>query len=144
MCLTILPEPIRSFYDELWNRVDRSRIDEILAPDVTFRGSLGDRRVGYEPFWSYVVEVTSALSDYRCRALACVRDEDRVFARMRFEGLHTAPFRGFAPTGRPVAWEGAALFQLRDRRIGDVWVLGDLQGLDALLTAQAESARGTD
>lgn len=132
-----LPAPVDAFYEELWNRRDRSRIGEILHPDVVFRGSLGAERRGHDGFWRYVEEVTGALADYRCEAIACVREGPRVFARMRFTGRHVGEFRGFAPTGQQVTWEGAALFELRNGRIQDIWVLGDLHGLDALLRAQA-------
>ena len=52
---------------------------------------------------------------------------------MRFSGRHTAPFRGYEPTGKLVQWLGAALFRFEGDRIADVWVLGDLVRLDALL-----------
>jgi predicted ester cyclase len=45
---------------------------------------------------------------------------------------------GFAPTGRPVAWAGAALFTLKGGKIADLWVLGDVDGLRAELQRNAE------
>jgi len=88
------------------------------------------------PFLDYVRSVRSTLSDYCCEIVECVTEEDRAFARMRFSGRHTAPFRGFAPTGREVSWAAAALFRVSDGVIEDVWVLGDLAGLDTLLAGQ--------
>ena len=132
-----LPAPVDAFYERLWNRKDRSGLAEILHPEVTFRGSLGVVRTGHEAFWRYVLEVTGPLADYRCQELACVSEGERVFARMRFAGRHVGVFRGFPPTGAHVAWEGAALFRIQDGRITDVWVLGDLAGLDAQLERQA-------
>ena len=32
---------VRLFYDEMWNKADKSRIPEVFHPDFTFRGSLG-------------------------------------------------------------------------------------------------------
>jgi len=63
--------------------------------------------------------------------------ETRPSQKMRFSGRHIAPFRGYEPTGKPVEWIGAALFRFEDGAIADLWVLGDLAGLDALLKAQA-------
>ena len=57
---------------------------------------------------------------------------------MRFEGIHYGPFMGFAPTGRPVEWAGAALFRLKGGKIADLWVLGDVNGLRELLQRNAE------
>ena len=35
-------------------------------------------------------------------------------------------------------WAGAALFRFADEVIAEIWVLGDLAGLDTLLAEQAE------
>ena len=32
---------IRRYYSDLWNRRDDAVIDEIIAPNIQFRGSLG-------------------------------------------------------------------------------------------------------
>jgi hypothetical protein len=40
----------------------------------------------------------------------------------------------------PVHWLGAALFRFGDRTIAEMWVLGDLAGLDAILKGNQESA----
>lgn len=132
-----LPAPIDRFYAELWNRRDRSRIAEILHPDVRFRGSLGAERRGHDEFWRYVEEVTDPLADYRCEMLDCVDGGHRVAARMRFSGRHVGRFRGFAPTGERVEWQGAAFFEIEDGRVTEVFVIGDLAGLDERLRAQA-------
>jgi steroid delta-isomerase-like uncharacterized protein len=132
------PELVRSFYERIWNAGDLDAVEELLASDLSFRGSLGAELHGRGAFLDYVRSVRSALSDYRCEIVECVTEEDRAFARMRFSGRHTAPFRGFAPTGRDVSWAGAALFCFADGVIADAWVLGDLAGLDTLLAEQAE------
>jgi predicted ester cyclase len=135
-----LPSPVAEFYEELWNRRDRSRIDRILHPDVSLRGSLGGERHGHGEYWRHVEEVTGPLADYRCDEITSVCDDRRVFARMRFGGRHIGEFRGFAPTGEMVEWQGAALFEIDSSLIISVWVLGDLTALDALLDRQAREA----
>ena len=77
--------------------------------------------------------IREALANYHCEILRCVAEGDTAFARMRFSGLHVAPFRGYEATGKPVHWLGAAFFQFRNEAIAEVWVLGDLTSLDALL-----------
>jgi predicted ester cyclase len=57
---------------------------------------------------------------------------------MRFSGIHVGDFRGYRPSGLPVHWEGAALFSFEDGRIRELWVLGDLIGLDAMLKSNAQ------
>jgi predicted ester cyclase len=77
--------------------------------------------------------VRSALANYRCHVLECVAEGDRAFAKMEFSDLHVAPFRGFQPTGKVVYWLGAALFRFENGMIADLWILGDLAGLDLVL-----------
>ena len=51
--------------------------------------------------------------------------------------MHVGNFRGHQPSGLPVHWHGAALFRFEHGRIGELWVLGDLVGLDAMLRSNA-------
>jgi steroid delta-isomerase-like uncharacterized protein len=129
---------VRRFYDEIWNHADLSAVPEILAPDVTFRGSLGSATVGLRAFVQYVRSVTGALDDYRCDIADLVAEADRVVARMTFSGIHRGPLLGVPASGRRVSWDGAAFFTIADGRVVDLWVLGDLAGLRAQLDAVAD------
>jgi predicted ester cyclase len=131
-------QAVEAFYDRVWNRGDKAAIPELIHADFTFRGSLGPAMTGHAAFSAYVDRVTEALAGYRCTILDVVSEGERAFARMRFEGIHRAPFLGFAPSGRRVAWAGAALFTLKSDKIADLWVLGDLQGLREQLQRNAK------
>jgi predicted ester cyclase len=127
-------ELVRAFYDRIWNAGDLSALPDLLSPSFVFRGSLGDELEGWIAFGNYVRSVRGALAEYRCEVLECVTEAERAFAKMRFSGLHVATFRGFQPTAKLVSWLGAALFRCKDGLIAELWVLGDLAGLDTLLT----------
>jgi len=131
-------EAVAAFYDRIWNRLDKAAIAELIHPDFTFRGSLGPTMTGHAAFADYVDMVVGALAGYRCTVRDLVSEGDRAFARMHFEGIHRGPFMGFAPTGRRVEWAGAALFTLKDGKIADLWVLGDVNGLREQLERNAE------
>ena len=130
-----VPTPVQRFYEELWNTGALHVAPELLSDSFRFRGSLGTESTGPEAFLTYVQSVRAALADYRCEILTCVTEGDQAFAKMRFSGRHVAEFRGFAPTGHVVSWLGAAHFQFDGEKIAELWVLGDLAGLDAMLTA---------
>ena len=130
-------QAVEDFYNRIWNCLDRTAIAELLHPEVTFRGSLGEAMTGHAAFAAYLDRVTGALADYRCTILDLVSEGDRAFARMRFEGIHSALFMGFAPTGKPVEWSAAALFTLKAGKIADLWVLGDVDGLKSRLARNA-------
>jgi steroid delta-isomerase-like uncharacterized protein len=124
---------VHRFYDEIWNSGDTSVVPEILAADVTFRGSLGAIRVGHAAFVDYVDGVIDALGDYRCDIDTLVAEGNRVAARMTFSGVHRGLLLGVPATGRRVSWAGAAFFTFSGDLVRDLWVLGDVDGLRSQL-----------
>lgn len=133
-----IPKLVEAFYERIWNDGDLDAVSELLAGDFSFRGSLGVELQGRDAFKDYVRSVHRALASYRCDVLACVAEGEQAFAKMRFSGTHQAEFRGYSPTGMKVSWLGAALFRFGDHRIAELWVLGDLAGLDATLKRNQE------
>ena len=125
-----------AFYERIWDAGDLVATSELLSDDIVFRGSLGAELRGRQAFAGYVRSVRGALDNYRCEILECVAEGSRAFAKMRFSGRHAAPFRGHSPTGKTVEWLGAALFHFERSKIVEIWVLGDLAGLDATLARQ--------
>ena len=133
--MTTQTDIVRLFYDEMWNKADKSRIPEVFHPDFTFRGSLGPVLVGHDQFAGYVDDVVGPLPDFLCEILELIEQGDRVVARMRFSGTHKGEMFGYAPTGKRVAWDGSAHFTFRDGLVADLWVLGDVHGLLRMLEA---------
>lgn len=124
---------VESFYADIWNRHDKSKIPVLLCDNFTFRGSLGQAKVGHEGFGTYVDFVHAALAHYCCEILDLVIEDSKAFARMRFSGIHQGEFFGYPPTNKPVEWVGAALFSFNGIKVADLWVLGDVHGLLQLL-----------
>ena len=50
-------------------------------------------------------------------------------------------FLGYAPTRKLVSWFGAALFTFDDETIANIWVLGDINSLLALLEGNTRRLR---
>jgi predicted ester cyclase len=127
---------VESFYARMWNTGDE-HVDDLLAADFTFGGSLGTEADGLQEFLQYARSVRRSLASYHCGISECVTEPPRAFAQMLFSGVHMAAFRGSSPTGKPVQWHGAALFTFRNDLISDLWVLRDLVGLDHALSTNA-------
>ena len=132
-----IPSLVRAFYEQLWNAGELDSSSKLLTQDFRFRGSLGSELIGREAFEGYVRCVRDALGEYNCEIIDCVSEGDRAFAKMRFSGVHIGPFRGYQATGKRVSWMGAALFRFKSAAIDELWVLGDLNGLDAELKENA-------
>ena len=128
---------VQSFYEDIWNRHDKSKIPHLLCDNFTFRGSLGQTKVGHDGFGNYVDFVHTALACYRCEILDIVIEDSKAFARMQFSGIHQGEFFGYPPTNKPVAWQGAALFSFTVDKVADLWVIGDVHGLLQLLEKNA-------
>jgi steroid delta-isomerase-like uncharacterized protein len=133
------PTLVTDFYERIWNAGDEQAAATLLADDFVFRGSLGSESRGRDAFLDYVRSVRGSLEGYRCDILDCVSEDERAFARMLFSGRHVGPFRGRRPTGKQVEWHGAALFSFQAGVIAELWVLGDLNGLDEVLRTNAGS-----
>jgi predicted ester cyclase len=133
---------VETFYGRIWNGGDLAAALTLLTDAFVFRGSLGTELQGRNEFLAYVCAVRFALADYHCDILACVTKGDRAFAPMRFSGRHVEVFRGFPPTGKPVHWCGAAWFQFEGPVIANLWGLGDLHGLEAVLHANQAAGLG--
>jgi len=120
---------VRRFYDEVWNQADEAVAREILAADLSFRGSIGEERVGADGFIDYMRKIHHAFADYHCRIDHLVADTESAAARMTFGGLHCESLWGEKPTGHTVTWAGAAFFTVKDGQIATIWVLGDTENL---------------
>jgi len=132
----IQKEQVRRFYEVLWNGYDKRAMPALLHPDFEFRGSLGQETRGHAGFADYLDTLHKALGDYRCAIEDWVAEGDKVFAKMRFSGIHRDRFMGYAPTQKTLSWMGCALFTFDRDRISKLWVLGDLKNLEAQLEAQ--------
>ena len=120
---------VESFYGDIWNNHDKSKIPELLSPEINFRGSLGPAKSGHDGFASYVDFVYETFAEYHCDILDLVVEEPKAFARMFFSGIHRGEFFGYPASGKPLSWAGSALFIFKDGQIADLWVLGDTHGL---------------
>ena len=130
---------VRRFYDELWNRWRLDLIDELLSPEISFRGSRGSVSTGRDAFRRYVEETRAAFADWHNEIDELLALTDRVVTRMTWSGTHTGVVAGIEPTGAHVEYVGAGFFRLRDGLIEEAWIVGDSH---AFWTALGRPSRG--
>ncbi len=121
------------FYSVLWNQWDDLAVDEVLAPNFHFRGSLGQTVEGRDGWRSYRDMIRAGSADFSNRVTDLVVSEDRAAARLEYTGTHTGPLVGLEPTGRRFTYSGAAFFTASGEVLVEAWVLGDLESLRAQL-----------
>ena len=120
---------IDRFYHDMWNQFDKAVFTDILDPDIRFRGSLGQERVGHAEFGDYVDFIQAFSPDFHNTVLTTITEDDRTFARLCYSGTHQGEVFGVQPTGRAFEYAGAAVFSFSEHRISEIWVLGDIYGL---------------
>jgi predicted ester cyclase len=120
---------VHSFYDDLWNRWDDSRVDAVLAPSFEFRGSLGTSTVGRDGWRDYRDTIRAGSADFHNSVVMLVCDGPSAAARLLYTGTHTGPLLGIEATGRRFEYAGAAFFAVADGLLTSAWVLGDLVAL---------------
>jgi steroid delta-isomerase-like uncharacterized protein len=122
-------ELVMRFYRQLWNEWDDSAVDDIIAPQIRFRGSLGQCCVGRAEWRSYRDQVRRAAPDFHNEVVDVVATDERVAVRVLFSGTHLGPLLEIPATSRSFTYEGAAFFTITDGLITDAWVIGDLDSL---------------
>ena len=120
---------VRRYYEEMWNRWNFALANELLADDISFRGSLGAEMRGREQFCDYILRVQHAFPDFQNRINQMVAEDDCVVARLTYTGTHRGEIFGIPATGKRISYAGAAFYRIANDRIAEGWVLGDVAGL---------------
>lgn len=120
---------VSRFYEDIWNKADKSLIPELVHEEVTFRSSLGQVQRGHSGFSLYIDFVRNALDNYHCKIIDMVAEDQRLYARMEYSGRHCGELFGYAATEANIKWDGVAVFTFKDGKICDIWVLGDVNGV---------------
>lgn len=113
----------------MWNPWNFAKADELLAPDITFRGTLGSELKGRDAFRGYMRQVQAAFPDFHNTILQMTAEDDRVTARTFYRGTHRGEIFGVAPTGKAISYVGAAFFRIAAGQVIEGWALGDLLSL---------------
>ena len=130
---------VQRFYHEVWNNADEHVAKEILAEDFRFRGSLGSEKLGQDGFIEYMLSIHRALADYQCIIEDLITTDSRASARMTFKGKHQAELFGIEATGKEIKWAGAAFFTVKNGRLTELWVLGDIDSIKQQLASSTSS-----
>jgi MOSC domain-containing protein YiiM len=90
---------IRRFFDEMWNPWNFAKADELLAPEIVFKGTLGNEIRGRDAFRVYMRKVQSAFPDFHNSIVEITAEDDRVVARTFYRARTAAKFSASHPVG---------------------------------------------
>jgi steroid delta-isomerase-like uncharacterized protein len=120
---------IGRFYTELWNQWDDAVVEQVLADEFVFRGSMGTETRGPDGWRGYRETICPGSPDFHNEVIELVAAEQRAAARLRYTGHHAGTLAGIPATGRWFEYVGAAFFTSAEGRLTSAWILGDLDGL---------------
>jgi predicted ester cyclase len=81
----------------------------------------------------------AAFPDIQRRVMDLLFDGDKVVMRFQGEGTHKGEYLGFAPTNKPMRYEGLVIFRMEGELIAEVWVISNMARVLATLKDQAAS-----
>jgi predicted ester cyclase len=106
-----------------------SVVDEVLAEDFRFRGSLGLETCGRSDFINYIQIIRQAFPDFYNQIIETIAEDNRVVARLNYSGTHRGRIFEIDATGIKVSYDGVAIFAIGGGQLTSGWVLGDLFAL---------------
>lgn len=139
---------LERYYYEGWNKAAIHVTEQVLADNVQFRGSFRRKPLrGIAAFNEYMQKTHKAIFNNRVQILQVVLAENRRTAAVRLmnRGIHKGDFFGVQGSGHEISWGSAAFFTFSQdgKKITDIWVIGDIDGLKNQLGASVGASAFT-
>ncbi len=122
-------EIVIKYYENLWNKKDKSYIDQLIDDNIIFRASLGIETKGKKEFENYFDMILEAIPNLYHGIELMIEENDIVSVRAVYNGTHMGRLLHFEATNNRIRYNGASFFQIENGKIKDIWVLGDLNTL---------------
>ncbi|MBV9020298.1 MAG: ester cyclase [Ktedonobacteraceae bacterium] len=114
---------VNRYFNEVMNQGKLETIDEIVAPDFTFRiPTLPEPVHGPEGFEQFVKGLRKAFPDIHFTVEQEIVARNKVAARWTLTGTHLGNFLNIPPTGKRVTDQGIDLFYIAKDKIVEMWV----------------------
>lgn len=126
------------------NLDDLDVIDETVAAEIVGHGFPGAKVTDRQSYKAFFRTFRQAFSDMAFQIDQLVADDRHVAVRWTVAATHSGPFAGVAGDGRGIAFNGMALYRMRDGLIAETWLhvdeLGLLSAIGAIPAALATAA----
>lgn len=122
-------ELVGRFYKEVYGDWNMALVDEVVSPQFISHDWPKGSPTGPQGFRNFYSAIRSALPDARYEVDDLIAEDDKVVVRWRLLGTHKGDFRGIAPSGRPIALKGIAIYRVVRGKLMERWVVTDLYGV---------------
>jgi steroid delta-isomerase-like uncharacterized protein len=117
---------IRAHYEATTNRFDPAAIDEQVADD--FFDHAAGARLGPEGVKQHIQGLKAVFLDLHVTIEDIIAEGDKVAVRARWQGTHSADFRGIPASHKQVEFSGMVFWRIADGKIRERWASVDLLG----------------
>jgi steroid delta-isomerase-like uncharacterized protein len=111
----------RQWFDEVWNKLDESAIDRLMAPDAVVHGLGQEQLHGPAQFKPFFHRFKDALADIRVDVERTVVEGDFCAALCHVTAKHAGHAFGGPATNRDVDFWGMTMFRVKDGRLVEGW-----------------------
>jgi steroid delta-isomerase-like uncharacterized protein len=126
---------LHEWFEEIWNNGDVAAIHRLMAPGALIHNLAQDGQdsVGVAAFLDFFEKFRGAFPDTRIDVHETASEGDLISGRWTFHATHTGDGLGFAPTNRPVSFEGMSFARIKDGQLVEGWNVWDAAGMQTQL-----------
>ncbi len=117
-------EVVREFFAAL-DAQDFDALSDLLVEEFVAHPADGTDRVGRDAVFELIRGFYSSFPDYTHAIDAMIAEGNLVAARINYGGTHRGEFRGVAPTGRQVDYNGMFILRVVDGMVTEAWSIDD-------------------
>jgi steroid delta-isomerase-like uncharacterized protein len=118
---------VRRYVEQVLNEKRHDLAEEFLTENIELHGS--GIPPGLEVIKQWFATFATAFPDGNTSIEDVIAEEDRVVARITFNGTHQAELQGIQATGKRVSMPGIAIFRLDNGKIAEGWLVNDSLGM---------------
>ena len=129
----------RRWFEEVWNKVRESTIDEMIGPECRVHGleETGAALVGPQAFRRFYRQFRSGFPDVKVTVDQVIAEGDMTAARFTGRATHGGDGLGVKATGAAVTVSGMCMIRWKDGKIAEAWNEFDAASLTRQITAPA-------
>lgn len=124
---------VKLYYEKLWNNKEKEYIETLFDDNITFRGSLNIETSGKKEFELYMDNILEGIPNLFHGVEVMIAEDNYVSVRAIYNGTHSGKIFDYEATNNRIRYNGASFFKIKNNKIVDIWVLGDLASLHSQL-----------
>ena len=117
-------EVVREFFTAL-DAQDFDALSDLLIEGFVAHPADGTARVGRDAVFELIRGFYSSFPDYTHVIEEMIAEGDLVAARINYGGTHQGDFKGVAPTGKQVDYNGMFMLKVVDGMVTEAWSIDD-------------------